>query len=427
MVLIMLFVLPLSCLARVAETPFRGIQATGTGFVVAGSGFLLTNEHVVHGASQISVVIGARSFEAEVVEAQAARDLALLKVSASDLQALPLGDSDSVEIGDEVFAIGCPEGHCGTVTQGRIANLHQSATFGDQTLQNLMMFDVTTTHGSSGGPLLNRQGEVVGITMGGIEGTRFGFAIPINEAIALLDRVPGFSTSQMGQRTDEMTLSDIRMLAAPSVSSIQTEMGIDTLLPREVLGVDLEVVNRDTGVELVGETQRAGRNLLITIRATDREASSDDGVTANVAKKCDKHCAPIISPPEPGATCSAACYVNHLGMGFTTDECWYSCSLHEGFAEGDQSMHGVSVRYEVFFNKWWLKYEFAPCFSPPRLSAGEVLREALYGETSWSLGDFDFTVMLTWQISSAELSDARAEQLADWLSESTNTVLASIL
>lgn len=225
-----------------AQQSPRVITASGTGFIVGADGYILTNNHVIDKATSVKVRIAGTDFTASVVQKKPDQDLALLKISKSGLPAVALGDSDKIQIGDQVVAIGCPEGRCGTVTIGRVANLGQTATFaGGITLSNLIMIDVTIAPGSSGGPLFNMKGEVIGITMGGMEGTRFGFAIPINAAIPLLQQVPGFSRSKMGQATQELGISQIVAQAGPMVTYIEAkrEVPLANLLPREALGLQL--------------------------------------------------------------------------------------------------------------------------------------------------------------------------------------------
>lgn len=255
LILLLLVFLATSLLS--AERSAREMTVSGTGFVVGANGYILTNEHVIHETTDVKITIGGQEYSAYVVEARAERDLALLKAPASGLPTVSLGDSDTVKIGDQVVAIGCPEGICGTTTLGRVANLGVDATFGDRTLHNLIMIDVTITHGSSGGPLLNMKGEVIGVTMGGIEGTRFGFAIPINDAISLLEWVPGFSRSQMGQATQELTLSEIVERVGPAVAYMKAErlIPLERLLPAE------EEINRIIGWEAGDLWKRSGFSL----------------------------------------------------------------------------------------------------------------------------------------------------------------------
>lgn len=89
---------------------------TGSGFVVHSNGYVLTNEHVVEGATEVTIVVNDREYEASVKATSDGSDLALLKVNAQGLNIVPLGNSEELEIGDEVYALGCPGGVCGTAT-----------------------------------------------------------------------------------------------------------------------------------------------------------------------------------------------------------------------------------------------------------------------------------------------------------------------
>lgn len=211
---------------------------TGSGFVISPDGYVLTNEHVVHGASEIAVVVGGKEYAATVVESLPTQDLALLKIDARGLTAVPLGKSDLLQIGDDVFAIGCPGGICGTVTTGRLANAGVAISIeGGGQLQDMLMVDITTDHGSSGGPLTNSRGEVVGIATAGSQGS-FGFSIPINHAIPLLRRVPGFDVAQMGTATSELAFREIRDRCKDAVVYVvnRKRIALSTLLPSEIPG-----------------------------------------------------------------------------------------------------------------------------------------------------------------------------------------------
>ena len=236
--------------------------ATGTAFIVSSNGFLLTNEHVVGEATEVAVIIGTTEYTAAVVETLPGSDLALLKVNAQGLLAVHLGNSDEVDIGDTVYAVGCPAGICGTVTQGTVANVRVNVpTDRGNTLQETIMVDITTTHGSSGGPLVNSRGEVVGITTSGIEeGSRaiFGFSIPINQAIPLLQRIPGFRVDQMGAQTGELTFQGVHSLIGLRTSFVSAPMRVylSDLLP-EISGYTTGNVTRDV-VEFLWITEFGG-------------------------------------------------------------------------------------------------------------------------------------------------------------------------
>ena len=161
-------------------------QGQGSGFVYDGDGHIVTNAHVVEGASSVSVKFwNGKSYPAQVVGTDASTDLAVLKVNApvSELFPLSLGDSTKLVVGDPVVAIGSPFGLEGTVTSGIVSALHREMTSPNQfAIDNSIQTDAAINHGNSGGPLLNPQGKVVGITSqiesnsGGNEGV--GFAIP---------------------------------------------------------------------------------------------------------------------------------------------------------------------------------------------------------------------------------------------------------
>ncbi len=161
-------------------------QGQGSGFVYDGDGHIVTNAHVVEGASFLSVKFwNGKSYTARVVGTDPSTDLAVLKVNApvSELFPLSLGDSTKLVVGDPVVAIGSPFGLEGTVTSGIVSALHREMTSPNQfAIDNSIQTDAAINHGNSGGPLLNSQGKVVGITSqiesnsGGNEGV--GFAIP---------------------------------------------------------------------------------------------------------------------------------------------------------------------------------------------------------------------------------------------------------
>jgi putative serine protease PepD len=171
-----------------------GGVATGSGFVIDGEGHVLTNNHVVENASKITVKLGSSDtqYTAEVVGADPASDLALLKVDApaKELHPLKLGDSSSAEVGDPVVAIGNPFGLDRTVTSGIVSALQRQIQAPNGfSIDNVIQTDAAINPGNSGGPLINSEGEVIGINSqietggSGSQGNvGIGFAIPINTA-----------------------------------------------------------------------------------------------------------------------------------------------------------------------------------------------------------------------------------------------------
>ena len=179
------------------EREYRG-RGLGTGVLIDSEGYILTNEHVVHGAEKLTVTLpDGREFKGKVRGADLRSDLAVVQIDAKDLPVAPLGDSDQVKIGQWAIAIGNPFGFAvggsePTLTVGVISALNRTIRLGggDRDYSGLLQTDAAINPGNSGGPLVNIRGEVVGInvaifsTTGGYQGV--GFAIPVNTAKAIL-------------------------------------------------------------------------------------------------------------------------------------------------------------------------------------------------------------------------------------------------
>ena len=169
------------------EAPPRRRQGSGSGVIISEEGYIVTNHHVIEGADEIKVHLAdARSFDADLIGADAKTDIAVLKVMASDLPVLPLGNSDDVEIGDIVLAIGNPFGIGQTVTMG-IVGATGRGDLGIKHYEDFIQTDAAINPGNSGGALINVRGELVGINTailsrgsGGNQGV--GFAVPVNLA-----------------------------------------------------------------------------------------------------------------------------------------------------------------------------------------------------------------------------------------------------
>jgi S1-C subfamily serine protease len=166
----------------------RVISGQGSGFIVSGNGILLTNAHVVNGADKVTVTLkDGRSFEGQVKGTDEVTDLAVVKINyqGERLPVASLGDSDQVKVGDWAIAVGNPVGLDNTVTLGIISTIHRpSSEVGilDKRI-DFLQTDAAINPGNSGGPLLNAQGEVIGInTAIRADAMGIGFAIPINKA-----------------------------------------------------------------------------------------------------------------------------------------------------------------------------------------------------------------------------------------------------
>ena len=174
--------------------------ASGSGFVIDKDGHVLTNDHVVAGASEIEVKLGDSDtvYDAELVGQDPSTDLALLKIDAPEdqLHALELGDSSEVKVGDPVVAIGNPFGLDRTVTSGIVSALQrQIRAPNGVTISNVIQTDAPINPGNSGGPLINADGKVIGInsqiqTSGFNQGNvGIGFAVPTNTAREVIDQL----------------------------------------------------------------------------------------------------------------------------------------------------------------------------------------------------------------------------------------------
>jgi putative serine protease PepD len=196
-------------------------QATGSGFVVSSDGLIVTNDHVVDGATQVQVKIGTSgdAQDAQVVGVDASHDLALLKVDASNLKALDLGDSSSVGVGDATYAIGNPYGLDHTLTTGIVSALNRDLQSPNgSTIRGAIQTDAALNPGNSGGPLLDASGEVIGVnaqiatggdSSGGQGGNvGIGFAIPASTVKSFLvqakagELAPDTSAQQQQQQFD---------------------------------------------------------------------------------------------------------------------------------------------------------------------------------------------------------------------------------
>ena len=167
----------------------RELRGLGTGMIIDEQGHILTNYHVVGGAEKIEVLLtDGRQYPAKVIGTDPKTDLAVIQISADgSLPYVTFGDSDKLEVGDWVVAIGHPRGLDQAVTQGIISAKHRQGIMDPSNYQDYLQTDAAINPGNSGGPLLNLQGQVVGVNAaiasesGGFEG--IGFAIPSNMAV----------------------------------------------------------------------------------------------------------------------------------------------------------------------------------------------------------------------------------------------------
>ena len=184
--------------------PERTRQALGSGVIVSQDGYIVTNHHVIDGADQIKVdLTDGRSFDAKLVGSDPPSDLAVLKIEASNLTMLTLGDSDRTRIGDVVLAIGNPLGVGQTVTMGIISAKGRQTGLSNGSFEDFLQTDAPINQGNSGGALVSTNSELIGINSqilspsGGSIG--LGFAIPSNMARTVLEQLINNGKVRRGQ------------------------------------------------------------------------------------------------------------------------------------------------------------------------------------------------------------------------------------
>ena len=216
------------------EGPIKGL---GSGVIVSKEGYILTNNHVIQGADEIRASLSdGRKFDAEVVGKDKLTDLAVVKIDGKDLSVIRFGDSDALEVGEWVLAVGNPFEQYNTVTQGIVsAKGRKHLYFGrtTPTYQNFIQTDAAINPGNSGGPLVNLKGELIGINAaiqsksGGFMG--IGFAIPINMARDVMEDliskgrvVRGYLGVEIGDVDEDM--ADALKLDEPYGAMVQRVM-----------------------------------------------------------------------------------------------------------------------------------------------------------------------------------------------------------
>lgn len=221
----------------------RKFSGTGSGVIISEDGYILTNYHVIGGATEIEVTLSdERKFKGKIVGQDQRTDLAIIKIPAAKLPSAMLGDSDKIRVGDWAMAIGSPFGLEQTVTIGIISARRQSLMVEGQQYRELIQTDAAINMGNSGGPLINIKGEVIGINTaiytptGGFVGV--GFATPINKAKAVLGQL-----IEKGKVTRGWLGVEIR----PVDAVVARQFGL-----KEVRGVLINNVMKDTPAEKAG-------------------------------------------------------------------------------------------------------------------------------------------------------------------------------
>jgi serine protease Do len=215
----------------------------GSGVVVTGDGYILTNNHVVEDADKIHVdLTDGRTLEAKVIGTDKASDLALVKVSGASLPTATLGNSDNAQVGDVVLAIGNPLNVGQTVTMGIVSAKGRSTSAGNGSYQDFLQTDAPINHGNSGGALVNTRGEVIGINAEMLSpvdaNIGIGFAIPSNMARHVMDDL---------RRDGKVRRSQLGVEVQPVTSDLAESLGL-----KHVGGVIIGKVTADSAADHAG-------------------------------------------------------------------------------------------------------------------------------------------------------------------------------
>jgi putative serine protease PepD len=274
-------------------SPFGGSQsqqAQGSGWVYDSSGHIVTNDHVVDGAQSISVRFwNGATYKATLVGADPSTDLAVIKVNApgSVLHPLELGNSDSMQVGQPVVAIGSPFGLENTVTAGIVSALHRQMTAPNNfTIPDSIQTDAAINHGNSGGPLLDLNGRVIGVNAqidsdsGGNDGV--GFAIPANTVRTIATQLIGTGSVKhaylgvgIANGQDGVRLTQVRQGTPAAKAGLQsgdlvTAVGGRRVRSADQLGQAIDAKNPGDKVTLT--YTRNGQSHTVTVTLAERPA-----------------------------------------------------------------------------------------------------------------------------------------------------------
>ena len=275
---------------RELEIPHQG---SGSGFVIDRQGYILTNFHVIEDADRITVTLAdGRALRAEVIGSDPAIDVALIKVSgAGVLEPAPLGNSDDLRVGEWVCAIGNPLGYVHSVTVGVVSFIGRKLF--DASLDDYIQTDAAINFGNSGGPLINSRGEVIGINSAlTSRASNIGFAVPINQAVAILPQLKSRGRVSRGfigvvltdvtpdlQRSLRLPIARGALIQDVSEGSPAARAGlrpydvIVTVDGREVVSNDeliRDISGRQPGTVARIEVLRDGRRQTSQIKLTER-------------------------------------------------------------------------------------------------------------------------------------------------------------
>lgn len=245
-------------------------QGSGSGIIISEDGYIVTNQHVIDGAAEISVILNTGDeCTAKLIGSDSKSDLAVLKIEKTGLQAATLGDSDKLEVGELAVAIGNPLGQelAGTVTAGVISAVNRTMTV-DNKVYNLIQTDAAINPGNSGGALVNRYGQVIGINTIKLSDTNvegIGFAIAISEAKPIIDNlinngyVPGRPIVGITVTENKNGLSVYSVVAGSGAANAGIQEG------DLIVKADGQVINTSDKLNEIRDKKSPGEYLTLTV------------------------------------------------------------------------------------------------------------------------------------------------------------------
>jgi serine protease Do len=285
--------------------PNRKVNGMGTGIVVDERGYIVTNQHVIADVDLLRVTLhDGSTYTADVISYDRKHDLAIIKIESSrPLAVMPLGTSSDLRLGETVVAVGNAFGYEHTVTAGIISALSRDVEVNEtQSYRNLLQTDASINPGNSGGPLLNLDGEVVGINVAIRAGAqRIGFAIPIDDArryIAKLLNISRLNGTQHGLITHDVKTPAQRKLVVDSTDS-NSPAATAGFLPGDVVThVAAQTVVDQADLERAFLSHQAG----VPVEITVERANAPVKLTIKLARVAAEHSAqPVARSQSPAA------------------------------------------------------------------------------------------------------------------------------
>ena len=297
-------------------------SGAGSGVIISSDGYILTCDHVVNGASNITVTIGDQDYAATIVGEDSTSDIAVIKIDATGLTPATIGDSNSLAVGENVLAVGNPLGELGgTVTSGIVSALNRSVTIQGNSSTNtmsLIQMDASVSPGNSGGGLFNMDGELVGVVnakSSSSDAEGLGFAIPINDAIKVAQDLleNGYVTGRPYMGITYLAVTDAQTAAQLGVNAYgiyvvdvvqggpADRAGLKT--GDRIVSIDGSEVAQKTDLGTIIQSHSAGDTLSITVARSGQmqtvSLTLGEKTAANSASSSQQEQAPALTDQQP--------------------------------------------------------------------------------------------------------------------------------